>query len=99
MVVVDAGQQPLPDGQAGELCIAGLSLCNGYLNRPDQEGQRFVSLNIEGENVRVLRTGDKVIRLASGDLIHLGRIDSQIKLRGYRIEPGKLKTCCVTIRL
>ncbi len=38
MVVVDAGQQPLPDGQAGELCIAGLSLCNGYLNRPDQEG-------------------------------------------------------------
>ncbi|EAM9428585.1 TPA_asm: amino acid adenylation domain-containing protein [Salmonella enterica] len=91
MVVVDAGQQPLPDGQAGELCIAGLSLCNGYLNRPDQEGQRFVSLNIEGENVRVLRTGDKVIRLASGDLIHLGRIDSQIKLRGYRIEPGEVE--------
>ncbi|EDT41451.1 amino acid adenylation domain protein [Burkholderia ambifaria MEX-5] len=93
MFVVDKQLNPVPDGTAGELCIVGECLSDGYLNRPELMQERFFTMPGEGtrEARRALRTGDRVARLPEGDLLYLGRIDSQINLRGYRIEPGEVE--------
>lgn len=70
-------------GEAGELCIAGPSLARGYHNRPDLTVEKFPEHSKFG---RIYRTGDLVRQNAEGNLEYLGRIDSQVKLRGYRIE-------------
>ncbi len=86
--VRDAHGRPLPTGVAGELCIAGAGLARGYLNRPDLDATAFVT----GEaGVRHYRSGDRVRRREDGLFDFLGRIDRQIKLRGFRIEPGEIE--------
>jgi len=74
---------PVRDGEAGELCIAGPGLARGYLGLPELTAQRFPTLPAIG---RVYRTGDLVTRGPDGDLSYHGRIDAQVKVRGYRIE-------------
>ncbi|KWI71348.1 non-ribosomal peptide synthetase [Burkholderia stagnalis] len=93
MFVVDKQLNPVPNGAAGELCIVGECLSDGYLNRPELTQERFFTMPAEGtsEARRALRTGDRVVRLPEGDLLYLGRIDGQINLRGYRIEPGEVE--------
>ncbi len=86
--VLDADLDPLPDGEAGELCMSGAGLARGYLNRPELTAERFVDHPKLG---RLYRTGDLVRRLSSGDLDYLGRIDSQVKIRGYRVELGAIE--------
>ncbi len=81
--VLDAELEPIPDGEPGELCIAGAGVARGYLNRPELTAERFVDHPTLG---RLYRTGDLVRRLPCGDLDCLGRIDSQVKIRGYRVE-------------
>ncbi len=71
------------DGEAGELCIAGPGLARGYHGRPELTAERFPMLEGLG---RVYRTGDLVRVNERGDLEYLGRIDGQVKLRGYRVE-------------
>ncbi|MBK4215983.1 amino acid adenylation domain-containing protein [Paracoccus caeni] len=85
--VLDAGGQMCPPGVAGELHIGGAGLSPGYLDRADLTADRFVT--IRGE--RLYRTGDRAKRLADGTLIYLGRLDFQVKLRGFRIEPGEIE--------
>jgi amino acid adenylation domain-containing protein len=76
-----------PEGVSGELWIGGEGLAKGYFNRPDLTDAAFRSVAIEGAAPRRLyRTGDLARRLADGSLLHLGRRDQQIKLRGFRIE-------------
>ncbi|MFO0276495.1 MAG: amino acid adenylation domain-containing protein, partial [Planctomycetota bacterium] len=75
--------QPVRDGEAGELCIAGPGLARGYLGLPELTGQRFPTLPGIG---RVYRTGDLVSRDGDGEISFHGRIDAQVKVRGYRIE-------------
>lgn len=75
--------RPAPDGAAGELCIAGPGLARGYLGLPELTEQRFPTLPEIG---RVYRTGDLVTRGPDGELSYHGRIDAQVKVRGYRIE-------------
>lgn len=75
--------QPVRDGEAGELCIAGPGLARGYLGLPELTEQRFPTLPGIG---RVYRTGDLVTRGPDGELSYHGRIDAQVKVRGYRIE-------------
>lgn len=82
-LILDDRLQPTAEGEAGELCIAGPGLARGYLNQPDLTAARFP---VHPEVGRIYRTGDLVQRDPSGDLRCLGRIDTQIKLRGYRIE-------------
>ncbi|MEG3130955.1 amino acid adenylation domain-containing protein [Pantoea cypripedii] len=94
LLIVDEKMKPVPDGTAGELCIIGDCLSTGYLNQPELMEERFVM--IPGEAQRVFRTGDRAVRLAGGDLLYLGRIDSQINLRGYRIEPGEVEAAIAT---
>lgn len=74
---------PVPTGTPGELCISGAGVARGYLNRPTLTAERFHEHPQAG---RIYRTGDLVQETASGDLLYLGRIDTQVKLRGYRIE-------------
>ena len=81
--ILDDALRPLPDGEAGELCIAGPGLALGYRNRPELTAEKFVELPEIG---RVYRTGDLARILPNGDIDCMGRIDAQIKLRGYRVE-------------
>lgn len=98
LYIVDKRLNPVPDGTAGELCIIGACLSDGYLNRPELMQERFFTLPAEsgGPVRRALRTGDRVVRLPDGEVLYLGRIDSQINLRGYRIEPGEVEAALAT---
>lgn len=88
--VLDEGLEPVPEGEAGELCIVGLGLARGYLGQPGLTAERFPEHPRLG---RLYRTGDRVRWNAEGELEYLGRIDAQVKLRGYRIELGAVEAC------
>ncbi|EAT58876.1 non-ribosomal peptide synthetase [Chlorobium ferrooxidans] len=81
------GGKPLPPGVTGEVWVGGAGLAAGYLNRPDLTAQAFVLVNGE----RRYRTGDLGRWLRSGELQILGRADSQVKLRGQRVELGEIE--------
>jgi amino acid adenylation domain-containing protein len=89
--VVDRHLRPVPEGVAGELLLGGLGLARGYLNRPELTAERFRDLTFtEGDSTRVYRTGDRARWTEDGLLDYLGRLDSQVKIRGVRVEPGEL---------
>ncbi|MDD3363750.1 MAG: amino acid adenylation domain-containing protein [Syntrophomonas sp.] len=91
--VLDKNGALQPLGVPGELCMAGLQLSRGYLNRPDLTAEKFVTnpYATGPENSRMYKTGDLVRWLPDGNLEYLGRIDMQVKIRGYRIEPGEIE--------
>lgn len=84
--VLDAAQRPVPPGMPGELYIGGAGVASGYVGDPAHPA--FLTLPFDP--APVYRTGDRVRRRADGTLQFLGRADTQIKLRGYRIEPGEV---------
>ncbi|MER5950484.1 amino acid adenylation domain-containing protein [Streptomyces sp. NPDC001904] len=90
--VLDAGMRIVPDGLPGELFLGGTGVAHGYVRRPGLTARRFVPDPFGPPGSRLYRTGDVVRRLPDGSLVHLGRDDTQIKLRGHRIELGEIET-------
>ncbi|RJG17684.1 non-ribosomal peptide synthetase [Paenibacillus thiaminolyticus] len=89
VLVLDSHGKLAPIGVPGELCIAGTGLARGYLNRAELNAEKFVPHPYKpGE--RMYRSGDEVRWLLDGNLEYLGRLDQQVKVRGYRIEPGEV---------
>lgn len=89
--LLDAFQQPVPVGFAGELYIAG-NLAQGYHNLTQETQQRFVTLpHIAGDTL-LYKSGDKVKLDTDGNYLFLGRVDAQVKVRGFRIEPAEIET-------
>lgn len=89
--VLDKYRNPLPVGIGGELYIGGAQLARGYLNRRELTAERFIK-NPFAPSERLYRTGDKAKFLADGAVAFLGRIDRQIKIRGYRVELAEIES-------
>ena len=91
--ILDAQGVPVPIGELGELYIGRLSLARGYLGRADLTAEKFIPDPFRAEPGACLyRTGDQARWLSTGDLEFIGRLDHQIKIRGYRVEPGDIET-------
>ena len=88
--VLDEQLQPVPAGVPGELFAGGDGLALGYLNQPELSAGKFIPHPFQ-PGARLYRTGDRVRYLADGNLEFLGRLDSQVKIHGFRVEPGEIE--------
>ena len=93
LYILDERQRLIPQGVVGELFIGGEGLARGYLNRPDQTAEKFLPNPYSTEiGARLYRTGDLARYLRNGQIDCLGRIDQQVKVRGYRVELGEIES-------
>jgi amino acid adenylation domain-containing protein len=94
--ILDGDGQPVPIGVPGELYVGGRGLAKGYRCRPDLTAERFVERAAVPEAGRLYRTGDRARFRPDGQIEFLGRLDDQIKLHGFRIEPAEIEMALLT---
>lgn len=90
LYILDKNNNMLPVGIPGELCIGGVGVARGYLNKPELTAEKFVPNPFAPEEI-IYKTGDLVRWYTKGDIEYLGRIDHQVKIRGFRIELGEIE--------
>ena len=88
--ILDGNLYPQPIGVLGEICIGGIGLARGYLNKPELTSEKFIA-NPFKENEKIYRTGDLGRWLPNGNVEFIGRKDDQVKVRGHRIELGEIE--------
>jgi len=92
LYVLDSNMQPVPIGVIGELFIGGVGIGRGYLRRPELTADKFVPNPFASEaGARLYKTGDLARYLPDGNLEYVGRLDDQIKIRGFRVELGEVE--------
>ncbi|MEL6102759.1 MAG: amino acid adenylation domain-containing protein [Pseudomonadota bacterium] len=89
LYVLDAAQNPVPDGFVGELVVGGAGVGRGYCNKPELTAERFID-DPFAPGWRAYRTGDLARYTADGRLIYIGRNDAQVQVKGHRIEPEEV---------
>ena len=106
VLVLDSAGRPCPPGEAGEICIAGQGLACGYYADPDLTAAKFPTVEVDGEPMRIYRTGDVGVSDGTGVLHFRGRADRQVKISGHRVELDEIEVAarrlpgvrdCVTI--
>ncbi|MET7640178.1 amino acid adenylation domain-containing protein [Streptomyces sp. NPDC005438] len=90
--ILDANLSEVPPGEVGELYLGGDGLARGYLRNTPLTGSRFVANPFGAPGSRMYRTGDQVALDPEGNVLFLGRVDDQIKVRGFRVEPGEVES-------
>jgi amino acid adenylation domain-containing protein len=100
--ILDPQGTPVPPGIAGELHVGGIGLAHGYLNRPDLTRERFIPNPVPGAaHDRLYATGDRALFRPdpsgeTADIVFLGRLDDQLELCGFRVEPAEVEHCLLT---
>jgi amino acid adenylation domain-containing protein/thioester reductase-like protein len=90
--ILDSQLKPVPIGVTGELYIGGICLAKGYLNRPELTAEKFIPDHLSQQpGERLYKTGDLARHLPDGNIEYMGRIDQQVKISGYRVEPGEIE--------
>ncbi|SEM36662.1 Pls/PosA family non-ribosomal peptide synthetase [Rhodococcus maanshanensis] len=92
VVILDENREPVPHGGVGEICIGGPGVARGYVGRPDLTADRFLDLPITGIRGRIYRTGDLGRITENGEVEYLGRADSEVKIRGHRVDLGEIES-------
>lgn len=88
--ILDEKLQPVADREPGEIYITGAGVARGYRNNPALTEEKFIHHQLNGQRQRFYKTGDRGRFLANGEIEFLGRLDDQLKIRGFRVEPNEI---------